>query len=197
MTDWFTVAELVGLLAGLAAGIRVLWSLGKFLKEKWKGMFGIAALQVDITNLSEQVTFLVSEMHPNDGTSFRDVLNRIEHDVALANERQRARMLDTPEMIFETTADGDCVWVNRTYTRAVERALPELLGRGWVNGIASGDREVVVQGWYEAVQESREFEMNFSFQTPDGVSIPVMCRSYRMRNHAGEIIGYLGHCEKL
>jgi len=197
MTEWTTIAEIVGMIGGVAVGLRIVWTLLKLAYRNLTSMFGIGDLRTDIEALSGQVAFLVSEMHPNNGASMRDSLNRIEADVSLANERQRARMLDTPEMIFETDCKGDCVWVNRTYTRAVERALPELLGRGWVNGIAVEDRDAVVSEWYKSVEENREFEMNFNFQTPDGEVFPVTCRSYRMRSSNGKIIGYLGHCEKL
>ena len=196
-TDWIVIAETIGLIGGVILGVKVAWTLANRAYRNLIKMFGIGDLRTDIEALSGQVAFLVSEMHPNGGTSIRDSLNRIEADVSLANERQRARMLDTPEMIFETDCVGDCIWVNRTYTRAVQRALSELLGRGWVNGIATEDRDTVVSEWYTSVNENREFEMTFNFQTPDGSKFPVMCRSYRMCSRDGTIIGYLGHCEKL
>jgi len=197
MTDWFTVAEIVGLLAGLAAGIKVLWTLVSWIKRKWKNMFGLEVIKTNIDTLSEQMSFLVSEMHPNGGTSLRDSLNRIEEQISLTSERSRGRWLDAPEMLFETTVDGECIWVNRTYTRGVQRSIAELLGSGWVNVIALEDRETVVAAWYKAVKEDREFDMAFRFQTPDGVTFPVHCRSYKMIDRHGDPIGYLGSFEKI
>jgi len=197
MTEWFTIAEIVGLLAGFAAGMRVLWSLGKYLKKKWKKMFGLDALKTNIDTLSDQMSFLVSEMHPNGGTSIRDALDRIEDQISLTSERSRGRWLDAPEMLFETDDEGEYIWVNRTYTRGVQRSLVELLGSGWVNVIAIEDRETVVASWYKAVKEDREFDMEFNFRTPDGVSFPIHCRSYKMTDRFGEPIGYLGSCERV
>lgn len=202
--DWNVVIEIGKVVGGAAVALAAIW---KVAPKIWKSMCGwiMNDLNLQITKMSEDITFIVSELRLNGGTSVKDAINRneatllrIEANLSLANERQRARMLDTPEMIFETDVNGDCVWVNRTYTRTVQRAMPELLGKGWVNGIASDEREGVVSEWYKSVEEDREFEMDFSFQTPDGIMIPITCRSYRMRDQStGRIIGYLGHCEEI
>lgn len=202
--DWNLIIEIGKVVGGAAIGITAVW---RYAPKIWKTMVGwiMQDFNAQILQMSTDISFIVSELKINNGSSVKDALNRqekalerIESNLSLANERQRARMLDTPEMIFETDVGGDCVWVNRTYTRTVQRAMPELYGKGWVNAIASDHRQMVVDGWYEAVAEDREFEMEFDFQTPDGTRVPVQCRSYRMRNQRnGEIIGYLGHCEEI
>ena len=202
--DWNLIIEIGKVVGGGAVALAALW---KIAPKVWKTMSGwiMKDLNVQILQMSEDITFIVSELKLNGGTSVKDAINRneetllrIEGNLSLANERQRARMLDTQEMIFETDCSGDCIWVNRTYTRTVQRAMPELLGKGWVNGISVDHRESVVLEWYKAVEDGREFEMDFDFQTPDGVLIPVMCRSYRMRSqNTGDTIGYLGHCTEI
>lgn len=198
LMEWQAIAEWIGIAAGAVVGLKVLWTLFKKLWNKMGGMFGINELKRDIGCLAEKLDFVVAELHPNGGTSVRDSLNRIEKDLSLANERHRARMLDSPEMIFETDSEGNCVWVNRTYSRGVQRSFVELRGRGWVNGISVDDRDKVVAEWYKAVSEDREFEMRFDFQNPDGEVFTVDCRSYKMRDErTGKAIGYLGHCIKI
>ena len=198
VTDWLSLLEIVGMAGGAAVGLRVVWTLLKKLRGKLKGMFGIRDLKADLGLVAERLDQIIFEFMPNGGSSMKDQLNRLESDMALANERQRARMLDTPEMIFETDADGHCVWVNRTYSKAVQRNFTELLGFGWVNGIAVGDRERVVSEWYKAVEENREFEIEFQFQDADGNAFPVTCRSYKMRDwRTGKAVGFLGRCDKI
>ncbi len=202
--DWNLIIEIGKVVGGAAIALAAIW---KVAPKIWKAMSGwiMHDLNLQITQMSKDITFIVAELKLNGGTSVKDAINRnevtllrIEANLSLANERQRARMLDTPEMIFETDVNGNYVWVNRTYTRTVQRAMPELLGKGWVNGIEADQREGVVDEWYKSVEEDREFEMNFSFQTPNGIVIPVTCQSYRMRDQrTGEIIGYLGHCEEV
>jgi PAS domain S-box-containing protein len=196
--DWQGLLGLIGTLGAAVVGLGVLWGLIKTLHGKVEGMLGIGELKTDLKLVAERIDFLVAEFMPNSGSSMKDQLNRLETDLALANERQRARMLDTPEMIFETDKDGHCVWVNRTYSKAVQMAISELVGHGWVNGIAVKDRERVVAEWYLAVKEDREFEIEFDFQDADGNHFPVMCRSYKMRDwRTGEAVGYLGRCDKI
>ena len=196
--DWLRLLEIVGMAGGAAVGLRVVWALLKKLRGKLTGMFGISGLAEDLDLVVERLDKIMFEFMPNGGSSMKDQLNRLESDMALANERQRARMLDTPEMIFETDAEGHCVWVNRTYSKAVQRSLTELLGHGWVNGIAVHDRERVVSEWFKAVQEDREFEMEFDFLDLDGNHFPVTCRSYKMRDwRTGKAVGFLGRCDKI
>ena len=195
---WDTLGIIVGALAGL---VTVLYRAPKAFRQlgKWWGsMFGIGDIKTDLAALSDQMNVLMNEFSPNGGSSMRDLMNRVEKELFLSNERQRARMLDAPEMIFETDDVGNCIWVNRTYSRAVGRSLTELLGRGWVNGIVETDREKVVDEWYKSVEEDREFELTFDFQTAEGTPFTVECRSYKMRDlRTGQAVGYLGHCQKI
>jgi len=192
LLEWQTIAEWIGLAAGAAVGLKVLWSLLKKLWSKMGSMFGINDLKKDLGCLAKQLDFVASELLPNGGSSVRDALNRIEHSVALTNERQRARMLDSVDMVFETDSEGNCIWVNRTYARITNRLPAELLGHGWVNAIAAEDRNHVTEGWYTSTRENREFDMEFSFATPEGVKIPARVRSYKMKDTHDETLGYLG-----
>lgn len=191
MLEWFTVAEAIGLLAGIAAAIKVLWTLGKFLKKKWIAMFSNVLIHEKIDHLAECVQTLTGELLTNNGTSVKDSLLRLENSIALTSERQRARMLDSTELVYETDLEGNCTWVNRTYSRAVERGFEELMGKGWINVISEDMRDEVDEKWYESVQDNREFEMNIMYVKPSGEEFPVMVRSYKMR-HNGKTIGFLG-----
>jgi PAS domain S-box-containing protein len=185
----------LGAVASAFAILRYLWP---WVKRTFNNMFGLKDMKADLKLVGERLDQIMAEFAPNGGSSLKDQMNRLESDMALANERQRARMLDTPEMIFETDEHGHCVWVNRTYANAVQRGLVDLLGYGWVNGIALPYREKVVSEWYKSVEEDREFEMEFDFQDSNGNHFPVMCRSYKMRDwRTGKAVGFLGRCDKI
>ena len=192
LQEWQAIAEWLGLAAGAAVGLKVLWSVLKRIRTKLKYMFGISALKEDLSEVSKQLNFIVSELLPNGGSSVKDALTRIERSVALTNERQRARMLDSKDMVFETDPDGNCIWVNRTYARITKRLPAELLVYGWVNAIAPEDRERVNNEWYKSVHENREFDMEFNFATPELELIPARVRSYKMRDSHDKVVAYLG-----
>lgn len=144
--------------------------------------------------LLRKVDVIAEEMVPNGGNSLKDIVHRIEKEVTLSSERAKAVLADDRAAIFETDSEGNCVWVNRTYSRVVKRTPHELMGHGWVNAIAKVDRERVVTGWNIAVSEDREFADEFSFETPEGEIIPCRVVSYKMINRSKDTIGYLGIC---
>lgn len=149
------------------------------------------------TELCRKVDTIFEEMIPNGGTSIKDKIDRVDKVVSLVQQIQQAMAADTKAVLFRTDSDGNCVWVNRTYTRTVGRALSEVLGHGWQNGIAPEDRESVVTEWYKSVEENREYSQDFNFETPDGTKTAVRCRSYKLVDAKGELIGYWGNCRIL
>jgi len=140
----------------------------------------------------EKIDKIFTEVTPNNGSSIKDIINSIDKKLVEFSEMQKAVLADDDKALFKTDVDGNCNWVNRTYSRTVERMPSELMDHGWQNAIAQEDREYVVKSWYNAVKERREFTASFTFETPGGRRIPAVVRSYKMTNSRGEVIGYLG-----
>jgi len=145
----------------------------------------------------EKIDKIFEEITPNGGTSIKDKVDDIYHNLALVQQVQEAMAADTKQAHFRTDSDGNCVWVNRTYTRTVGRDVSEILGHGWQNAISQDDREEVVAEWYKSVKENREFSMEFNFETPTGKLVKSKVRSYKLVNPRGEILGYYGNCSIL
>ena len=144
-------------------------------------------------SIAEKIDFIFEELKPNSGKSIRDVINRIEKGLISASGFQKALLADHEDALFETDSEGNCIWMNRTYIRLVERTPAEILGHGWQNTIAQEIRKEFVEDWYSAVTEDREFTRDFSFETPSGRIIPVKVRSYKIPDSSGKSIGYLGY----
>jgi len=147
--------------------------------------------------LCRKVNTIFEEMTPNGGLSVKDKVDRMDKGLSLVQQIQEAMAADTKAALFRTDSSGDCVWVNRTYTKTVGRNISEVLGHGWINGIAQDERDSVVTEWYKSVDENREFSMEFNFETPEGKQTKSKCRSYKMVDCRGEVIGYFGHCDIL
>ena len=145
----------------------------------------------------EKIDRIFEELTPNGGSSVKDKIDRMDSGLALVQQVQQAMAADTKAALFRTDSEGNCVWVNRTYTRTVGMNMSEILGHGWQNGISQDDRDDVVTEWYKSVEENREFSMNFNFETPDGIKTLCKCRSYKLVDSRGELIGYWGHCQIL
>ncbi len=145
-------------------------------------------------DMMNKVDKIFDELTPNGGTSIKDKIDRMDSGLALVQQVQQAMAADTESALFRTDSEGRCVWVNRTYTRIVGMNLAEVLGHGWQNAIAQEEREIVVAEWYKSVEENREFSMNYNFETPDGVKTLCKCRSYKLVDSKGDLIGYWGNC---
>lgn len=147
--------------------------------------------------LCEKVDLIFEELTPNNGKSVKDSIDRMDKGLSLVIGTQKAMLADDPAALFITDSEGNCIWINRTYSRVVGRDSSEILGHGWQNTIAQEDRESVTDAWYTAVEENREFFMNFKFETPDGKKIPARVRSYIIPDSKGEILGFYGHIQIL
>ena len=139
-----------------------------------------------------KIDVMVHELTPNDGSSIKDKIWNIDHNLTFVGERLRAYVSDTDIALFETDSEGFCTSVNRTYTRLVERETFEVLGYGWHNCVHQEDRGYVIKAWENAVADARELTIGFRFETPSGRIIPVKGTSYKMTNEKGEVIGFLG-----
>lgn len=142
-----------------------------------------------------KIDTIFSEVTPDGGTSIKDSIRRIEHEVALSRERFKATHADSDAAMFETDENGNCIWVNRTYCKLTRRTPDQLLGKGWVNAICPGVRDNTIGEFQRAVDEDREMtNLSSEFITPDGECIHITCNTYKMRNHRGATLGYLGVC---
>lgn len=164
----------------------------------WKrGIKPVLAALEQYHTLCDKVDTIFDEMTPNGGTSIKDRIERMDTGLSLVQEIQQAMAADTEAVLFRTDPNGDCVWVNRTYTRTVGRDLSEILGHGWQNAIAQVDRERVVTEWYKAVEENREFILDYNFETPEGEKTLVRGRGYKLVDSKGDLLGYWGNCQIL
>ena len=111
----------------------------------------------------------------------------------LRDDERRFRQLASlaPVGIFETDAEGNCLFVNEKWCELAGMGPVEAAGRGWVAALHPGDRERVFREWYEAAQDAREFNSEYRFGAGDDVTwLHGMARS--LRGDDGEIIGYIG-----
>lgn len=199
--------ELLLAVAGALGALVAIWKAFAYLSRRLrpvvrnviKRITGVDRLEQCMEEMSkahvelrEATNAILNEMKPNSGSSLRDVINRIEHRQIKLDERNRALMQENASGIFETDANGLCIWVNRRYTRITGRTPAEVKGYGWVNCIHPDDRNPVEDEWRRAMIEEREFQMSYRMITPDGNVTPVRCLTHRMSSPRGDTIGYLG-----
>lgn len=163
------------------------------LVAAWKGVVlptyrGIKYAKRVIETLDK----VAHEFSPNGGSSMRDAIDRIEARQIIAEQRQKLLVMDSPFAVFETDETGEFVDVNRTYCRWIGRSPMEMTGMGWVNTIAPAWRACVVKQWTLAVNQEREFSMNYRLLDTDDKTIPVHCTAFPLYNHKKKLSGWIG-----
>jgi len=199
--DWNPLIEIGKIMGGAIVAIATAWRLVPKIWAKVSGWM-MYAMQEQITKMSADIEFIVSELKTNGGASLRDsvirneeTLNRIESMTWSNVEVQRARMDNDREMIFITDEKGDCTWANRAYARHTGRTIEEVRGSGWINVVHPSQRDRVAKAWYDAIKHNREFEMIIEFMDTADVAFKGDVRSYKMTSAKGETTGYMGVVE--
>lgn len=199
---WGEVVAIVGggvlpILGALFWGCRVGWH--KVVKP------GISRTRTAIAVLSEfsKVQALLlqidKELHPNGGSSTRDVLDecmeylrRAESRQIIGEQKYRAMLSNASYAVFEADSHGECTWVNATYRNLVGKSLEEMQGNGWVNALVPEDREDVYDAWMDAVKQRRDFAMNYRMLDYNDKSILVRCRATHIVDVDGTLAGFFG-----
>lgn len=170
------VYYIVGIITAAVTFLPFAW--GQFMKfaRKVKQKFlYYEEMQLKIEKIFAEVT-------PNHGTSIKDKINKTCEQLAKNNEltekifyRQRW-MLDHQDIaIFESDAEGNCVWANNAYLSLVKRDLSFVLGNGWKNIIDENDRERVIHNWQAAIKDGISAEDSYNIVDSDGKIIKVAC----------------------
>ncbi|MDJ0618722.1 MAG: PAS domain S-box protein [Calothrix sp. MO_192.B10] len=117
---------------------------------------------------------------------------RAEEALRQSEERFRSLSASAPIGIYQTNADGICIYTNDLWQEISGLTLAESLGDAWVKGIHPDDREMVVAAWERFLKNGDEFSLEFRFLTPQGDVRWVFGRATAMQSEGGKIIGYVG-----
>jgi len=103
----------------------------------------------------------------------------------------------SPVGIFETDADGACLYTNAAWQAIAGLTLADTLGDGWSRAILDEDRSRVFAHWNRTAKAGEDFALEFRMQRSDGVVRWVHARSRPLKNEAGQIVGHVGTTEDI
>ncbi|WP_374797823.1 PAS domain S-box protein [Aerosakkonema funiforme] len=120
--------------------------------------------------------------------------DRKEAELALKESEERYRVLvsHAPVGIFQTDAEGKCVYVNPRWTEMTGLSLSEALGDGWVQALHPDDREKIFVEWVQATEEKRLFNLEYRFGKPEGVEVWISGQAIAVRDETGVVKSYFG-----
>jgi PAS domain S-box-containing protein len=117
---------------------------------------------------------------------------RVEQELRASERRFKTLAGSAPVGIFETDAQGNCLFVNDRWCSLAGMTPEEARGKGWAHALHPEDRDGVFRGWYDAAREGREFADEYRFRTPQGTITWLSGRAVAVRNEAGGVTGYIG-----
>ena len=125
---------------------------------------------------------------------FSDITKRRQTETELYKSESRFCTLAThvPVGIYQTDADGNCVYVNEKWCELTGLTETEAMGSGWVDALHPEDRNSVFAEWNAAVSEKRTFVLEYRFIAPEGSVSWVSGLATSIESELGVISGYLG-----
>ncbi len=173
-------------IGALLAILGVLGSLYKWvIKPVYNHIF-------EIREQFHKLDVIYSELRPNHGTSIKDAINQIRHTVHTIEKRQRAWLSYEDQGIFETDADGKCIWVNRAYLKMLNVTFEEVQGNGWKNFIHPHARENVFHEWSSAVADKRDCKLMVKYLNANNEDVCASIEAFAIKNEASALTGYVG-----
>lgn len=160
----------------------------------WK--FVIKPLRTNFKKISDALSAIgeiSSSIKPNGGSSILDRLTRIERTIMYSESRHKLLTSAVNVAMFETDSNGTCTWVAPAWTELTGIDNEDAHENGWLNSIRVDEREEVYKQWQFAVEQKREFRMNYSIlnmKSNEVIKVRGLARA--LRDHKGHVIGFVG-----
>jgi PAS domain S-box-containing protein len=124
----------------------------------------------------------------------RDVseARRAQRLLAESEARFRGLAAAAPVGIFQTDAEGRCLYVNERWCGIAGMSAAEAAGGGWLRALHPADRARVRHAWRASVAGRGPFKLQYRFLRPDGSETWVMGNAVTSHDAQGAINGHIG-----
>ncbi|WP_192816136.1 EAL domain-containing protein [Geminocystis herdmanii] len=117
---------------------------------------------------------------------------KIEFNLEESKQRYASLTSVVPVGIFRTNIGHKCIYINDYCCELMGLSPEKVIGEGWLNGIYSEDRDMVLQYWLNCIEENQQFKLEYRFQRPDGEIIWVYGQCIAEYDAQGKLKGYVG-----
>ena len=118
---------------------------------------------------------------------------RAEEELHASNSRFETLCEQAPVGIYETDADGRCVYTNRMWTTISGLTAGDSLGHGWMKVLHPDDRATVFEGWQAAAQRGTAWE--YRLLNAQGQTRWIRAVGGPLYSESGALTGYVGTLE--
>lgn len=138
----------------------------------------------------KKIDHIYAEVKPNGGGSIKDSISRLEMATLTSQYRYRILAEEMRVCSFETDKDGQFTWVSKDWQVLTGLTTEEAQGNGWINSICQSDRQRVFLEWEDALDQKRDFVVEFSVNQIHPVRVKAQAMLYR--NNKNEPVGMIG-----
>jgi len=145
-------------------------------------------------SLEQRVEERTAELEKVNEELLSEINERMKTEKSLLESERRYWTLveSAPIAIYETDAQGSCIFVNKKWRELTGLKLEEALGDGWQEGLHKEDRTRVFKQWHEHMRDIKPWNMDYRFCTSDGEVSWLMAKAVALRDTDGLVTGYLG-----
>lgn len=99
----------------------------------------------------------------------------------------------SPFVIYTTNIEGECTFLNETWTEISGLGIEESLGKGWMKVLHPDDVDLVNDNWFKSVESRGKFKYEYRYiHEKDKRIVWVEGTAKEMLNEKNELIGFIG-----
>ncbi len=193
------IAEIIvatgGLGGAILAAVKYLAPVLKRWYMNYQALKAVVEQLPRFMETSNQIAHVTHELSPNNGSSVKDAITRIEELVKISAVKHHATWKYTDACVFYTDENGLFTEVSHNLISFVRRDDSQLLGLGWLNLFPLDTRTTIDADWEHAVKLRRNFEIE-SIVNIEGRPILVRIHAEPML-HGSTLLGYAGRIVEL
>jgi PAS domain S-box-containing protein len=179
----------------IIGAITAIFGLWKVLKPVLKALNNAGKLLIEAEKHAKLIEQIAAELKPNGGNSVRDILDRMEKDMISFDTKIKSLIIYNDVAMYETDKEGNYLWVSKEWCNLTGLLPSDASGNGWVVGIHEDDREKVYEEWQSAIEQTRDFNMNYRVGSQSTGFKSVHARATCVKNSKGKVMGCIGTIE--
>jgi PAS domain S-box-containing protein len=122
-------------------------------------------------------------------------LRKFAENLANANAIKFKKLTEnTPVMIWMSDQRAECTYFNQRWLDFRGRTLKEEKGSGWTEGLHPEDKQTTINGYLEAFNSRRQFELEYRLKNRDGAYRWIYDIGSPMYDGSKKFTGYIGSC---